>query len=229
MVYPVMRSNWRRSRAVIYSPLRDMGSLIYNDSKADFDFFTFSYENSEVNIKNINIVEHFKFKSEFWGETFLKLCNLIKNRYDVVLFMNSDLYVSVSSLNKFFDINDLFMLDFSQPSLSANSYYSHIHTINIPSGGVVEVPFIEIMMPCLSSRVINEICSIGITTISGWGIDNSLFPYIRDKLKLKNPAVIHDCTVIHVKPVESSRQYSDGLTVEEQMKKLKEYLILNSP
>jgi hypothetical protein len=227
-----MQPNWRRRRAVIYTPLSDMGSLIYNDAKANFDFFTFSYEDSDIDISKMggaNIAQHFKFKSEFWGESFLKLCNLINNRYDVVLFMNSDLYVSISELNKFFDINDLFMLDFSQPSLSFNSYYSHVHTMNIPGAGVVEVPFIEIMMPCLSTVVINEICRIGLTTISGWGIDNLLFPYIKDKLNLKNPAVIHDCSVLHVKPVESSRQYSDGLTAIEQMNKLREHLILNAP
>lgn len=227
MLYPLMQPNWRRRRALIVSPLKEMGSLIYNDATTDFDLFTFSFNDSEIThdiVKSLNPIEHFKFKSEFWGESFLKLCNLINHKYDVVCFMNSDLYVSVSSLNKFFEINDLFALDFSQPSLSANSYYSHPHTRHIPGGGVIEVPFIEIMMPCLSANVINEICRIGVTTISGWGLDTSLFPYIKNKMNLKNPAVIHDCVVVHVKPVESFRSYSDGLNANEQMDNLKKYL-----
>lgn len=227
MLYPVMQSNWRRRRAVIVSPLKDIGSLIYNDTIPDFDLFTFSFDDSDVandTIKSLNPKEHFKFKSEFWGESFLKLCNLVNHRYEVVCFMNSDIYVSVSSLNKFFEINDLFALDFSQPSLSLNSHYSHLHSRHIPGGGVIDVPFIEIMMPCLSANVINEICRIGVTTISGWGLDVALFPYIKNKLNLKNPAVIHDCTVIHIKPIESFRIYSDGLNPNEQMDYLKKYL-----
>lgn len=232
MLRPIIKPNWRRRRAVIVSPMPEMGVLIYNDGKPDFDIFTYAYDESELDyskMNGLNPIDHYKFVSEFWGESFLKLCKFINNRYEVVCFMNSDLFVTVTSLNKFFEINDLFSLDFSQPSLSDNSYYSHLHTKNIPGGGVVEVPFIEIMMPCLSNTVINEICKINKTTISGWGLDVYLFDYIRKKLTLTKPAVIHDCEVVHIKPIESNRIFSDGLSAYEQMKELELYLEANKP
>lgn len=220
MFRPFLRPRWRRKRAIVVSPDKVAGLLLLPDSDPNFDLITFSYDGSDLGtdlMNNLKSVQHFAFLSEQWGQSFLKLCHLVSSKYDVVCFMNSDLYVSISNMNNFFDIVDLYNLDFSQPSLSINSYHSHEHTLNIPGGGIKEVPFIEIMMPCLSSQVINEICRINLTTISGWGLDVYLFPYIQRKLKLKQPAVIHDCVVTHCKPVSSNYIYSDGLTAHEQM------------
>jgi hypothetical protein len=223
MLKPVLKPNWRRKRALIISPLPSVGLLLHNNSEPEFDLITFSYDMTDCPrqlLGDFAPVDHFKFESEFWGSSFFKLCQLVNGRYDSVLFMNSDLYVSISVLNTFFDLNDLYELDFSQPSLSANSYISHAHTKHNPAENVVEVPFIEIMMPCLSAKVINEIVNIGITTISGWGLDNYLFPYIQRKLNLKRPAVIHDCQVLHAKPVSSDVIYSNGLSASEEMSQL---------
>jgi len=222
-----MKKNWRRSRAVVVSPDKESGLLIYNDAEPDFDLITFSYDGSQLDPLLMNSLvskDHYAFQSEMWGQSFHTLCGLIGGKYDVVCFMNSDLYVGVSSLNNFFELFDLFELDFAQPSLSANSYISHNHTLNVSTSTVLEVQFIEIMMPCLSSKVINEINRIGMTTISGWGLDCYLFPYIQKKLNLRPPAVIHACQVMHIKPVSSNILYSDGLTAQEQANKLRDLL-----
>ena len=221
MLKPILKSNWKRKRALIVSPLKDTGILFSNDAEPNFDLITFSFDNEDLNLNlmnNLKVTKHYKFESEAWGESFFKLCCLIDCSYEVISFMNSDLFVSISSINNFFEINDFFGLDFSQPSLSINSYISHEHTRHIPGGGVMRVPFIEIMMPCLSSKVIKEVKEIGLTTISGWGLDCELFPFIENKLNLKPPAVIHDCQVIHAKPVSSNFIYSDGLNaVQHQL------------
>lgn len=225
-----MRKNWKRKRAVVISPDKASGLLIRNDAEPNFDLITFNYDSSDLDVQLMWGMEskcHYAFESEFWGESFFKLCGLIDESYEVVCFMNSDLFVGVSSLNEFFDTNDLFGLDFSQPSLGANSYFSHPHTVNIPGACAVQVPFIEIMMPCLSREVINEINRLGLYTISGWGLDVDLFPFIQRKLKLKAPAVVHTCQVIHSKSVSSGGvKYSDGLTAREQMEKLREAIAL---
>jgi hypothetical protein len=227
MLKPILKSNWKRRRALIISPLVEAGILLFNDAIPNFDIITFSFDNSDLNldlINNLEVTKHYKFESEAWGESFFKLCKLIDPSYEVVMFMNSDLFASISSINYFFEINDFFELDFSQPSLSVNSYISHDHTKHIPGGGVKQVPFIEIMMPCLSSLVVNQVNEIGITTISGWGLDCELFPFIENKLNLKPPAVIHDCQVIHAKPVSSNFIYSDGLNAVQQQLMIKNLL-----
>jgi hypothetical protein len=228
MFKPILKSNWKRKRALVVSPLKDTGILFSNDAEPNFDLITFSFTNEDLNLNlmnNLKVTRHYKFESEAWGESFFKLCNLIESSYEVVSFMNSDLFVSISNLNNFFEINDFFELDFSQPSLSINSYISHEHTRHISGGGVTKVPFVEIMMPCISSLVIKEINKIGLTTISGWGIDCHLFVYIEKKLNLKSPAVIHDIQVIHAKPISSNIVYSDGLNAAQQQLKLKSLLM----
>jgi len=222
---PKLRTQWRRNRAVIVAPDPEIGVLIRQNESPNFDFITFSYENKgpELSIiKELSPRRHYAFNSEFWGESFYKLCHLVRGSYDVVLFMNSDLLVPTSSLNTFFEINDMFALDISQPSLALNSYFSHDHTLYSPVNGLVsEIPFAEIMMPCLSGIVIEEICKLGLYTISGWGMDNYLFPYITKKLRLTPQAVVHACQVLHTKPVDSNRRvFSDGLTAHQQMERL---------
>jgi hypothetical protein len=215
--------NWTRRRALILAPDPQFGLLISRDVEPNFDLITFSYDSSPLNpelLNGISSLEHFSFQSEFWGESFLNLCKLIVDRYDVVCFMNSDIYAQVNHLNRFFDINDIFRLDFSQPALSRSSFYSHEFTLFNPLQSVVMCPFVEIMMPCLSNAVIREIVKINLTTISGWGIDIHLFPFIQRRLGLRPPAIVHECVVIHCKPVESNRIYSDGLSASQQASKL---------
>jgi hypothetical protein len=217
---PVLRANWRRKRALIVNPDAEFGSLLYKDANPDFELITFSYANKDLNLDLLNGLHphaHYKFESEFWGESFFRLCNLINGKYDVVCFFNSDLYVGVSSLNHFFEMVDFYNLDFSQPSLSWNSYISHEHTKHIPGAGVVEASFIEIMMPCLSAAVISEIVNLKLYTISGWGLDCFLFPYIQRKLNLLPPAIIHTCQVCHSKPISSNIIYSNGLSAYAEM------------
>lgn len=221
--------NWVRRRALIIAPDPQFGLLISKDVQPNFDLITFSYDSSPINpelLNGVSAAEHFSFQSEFWGESFLKLCKLIVDKYDVVCFMNSDIYAQVHQLNRFFDIVDLFKLDFSQPALSRSSFYSHEFTLFNPLHSVVVSPFVEIMMPCLSNTVIREIVSINLTTISGWGIDIHLFPFIQRRLGLRLPAIVHECVVIHCKPVQSSRLYSDGLSASQQAHMLE--LQLNS-
>ena len=44
--------------------------------------------------------------------------------------------------------------------------------------------------------------------------------FVQRKLNLKRPAVIHDCQVLHAKPVSSDVIYSNGLSASEEMSQL---------
>jgi hypothetical protein len=151
----------------------------------------------------------------------MHLCREVPQAYDVVFFLNSDILINYSDINRFFDYVDLFDLDICQPALSVNSYFSHNFLLKRAGLEVAIVPFVEIMMPCLSRRVINEMVQLNIFSISGWGMDCHLFPTLVRRMGLRPQCVVHAVSAIHAKPVESGRlTFSNGLTASEERSKL---------
>jgi hypothetical protein len=222
LIHP--KQKWRRSRVLFISPYEFDMPIIF-DTKPNFDIITFSYENKKLDDEYREIIkpiDHFSINSEFWGETFFRLCKEYKGKFETYGFLNSDIYISISEINRCFDLGDIAELDFWQPSLSQNSHFSHSFLLNDPSKNLETVPFIEIMMPFLSSEVINSICEINKFTKSGWGMDNFLFPKIQESKKLKEPTVIHACQGFHFKPISSiTKRFSNGMTAFEEMEALK--------
>jgi hypothetical protein len=217
---PVLRANWRRKRLVVVSPSPVWGSLLTPNAAPDFDLMTYSFDGSEATELCTSLPGykgHFSFVSEMWGESLHKLFPLIPAEYEVVQFLNSDIFISYAEINKFFDYVDMFALDVSQPALSLNSFYSLSWLLKKTSIEVEPVPFVEGMMPCLSRAVIDELVRIGLYTISGWGIDQFLFQIIVERLKLRPQAVVHAVTAVHTKPVESSEmRFSNGMNADEE-------------
>ena len=221
---PVLRANWRRKRLVVISPSAAWGSLLVQDAAPQFDLMTYSFDGSEATELCTSLPGwkgHFSFVSEMWGESLHKLFPLIPPEYEVVQFLNSDIFISYADINKFFDYVDMFALDISQPALSLNSFYSLPFTLKKTSIEVEPIPFVEGMMPCLSRAVIDELVRLDLWTISGWGVDQFLFQIIVERLKLRPQAIVHAVTALHTKPVESSQmRFSNGMTADEERNQL---------
>jgi hypothetical protein len=223
---PVLRPNWRRKRLVIVSPSTVWGSLLTQNAVPEFDLMTYSYDGSEATPLCTSLPGykgHFSFVSEMWGESLHKLLSLVPAEYEEVMFLNSDIFISYADLNKFFDYVDMFALDISQPALSLNSYYSYSYLLKKASIDVEPVPFVEIMMPCLSRAVIDELVRLDMWTFSGWGVDQYLFQNIVERLKLRPQAVVHAVAALHAKPIESTQmRFSNGLSADEERNQLRE-------
>jgi hypothetical protein len=225
-ITPVLRKSWKRKRLVIVAPSSEWGTLLPHDADPEFDLMTYSYDGSEQTAAGgalPGVVGHIALKTEMWGESLKLLFAKIPAEYEVVFFLNSDIYMSYSSINRLFDYADLFALDICQPALSLNSFYSHQFLLKKTAIDVEAVPFVEIMMPCLSRAVIDEMNRLGIFSISGWGLDKYVFANIVERLKLRPQCVVHAVTAIHTKPVESSRmRFSNGKTAHEECEELRQ-------
>lgn len=214
-------TNWRRSRAVVVSPFVKWGELIQEDVRRDFDLIFYSYEGHPVTCYQQTKMEpdgFLSFSSEFFGESIVKIYSELYPKYDVVMIVNSDVYCEVSTLNKLLNLGDLYSLDFFQPAHSPNGFVAHPHLVRQLSEDIREVPHIEIVAFALSKKAIQRVLELGIYSVSGWGMDTILFPYIQQRYGLRKSVVIDSCTIIHMKENESgSMRFSNTLSAAEEM------------
>lgn len=215
-------SNWRRSRAVFLGLEDDQVPLLEFDIEKSFNLITYSYTNKDLYDYPYKLSAqpdfHAKFSSDGAGESVFILSKLFKGRFQTNLTLPSDNYVTISELNRLFDIADLFSLDVYQISLSKDSYFSHPHTVNRPGLGIEEAPFAEWVGGGMSSQIWDAINELGVYSISGYGMDAFLIPAIQRKMGLKPPAIVHYCQMHQVRPVSSlPRVFRNGLTSMKEL------------
>lgn len=135
----------------------------------------------------------------------------IYDRYQYVMFMDND--VIIEDLALFASIVYENNFEICQPATS-NKNVSHKHLIK-KGNGVREVPFCEIMSPCIRIDVLKDLLKNHLyKSESGWGLDllwGKLYKnYVVDKV------VMH-----HTRPVSSGNWImSNGLTPFEEMQKI---------
>ncbi|WP_281890080.1 hypothetical protein [Limnohabitans sp. TEGF004] len=215
------KKKWRRNRLLVI-PLEKWDCLISESSNMEFDLATYSYSDSLSNIARTGLQKNAKFhiniNTEFWGESLYKLTESIRDKYEVYGFLNGDIWTTVDDINKCFEIGDLYELDLFQPSLSHSSFFSHPHTLNDPKYTLKKAPWIEVMMPFFSNRMLKLYSEFGYWNYSGWGIDCYIWPYLIKKNSLNEPAIIHCSTALHCKPIESNQiVFKNGLTANQEL------------
>jgi hypothetical protein len=208
-------------------PQENMGMQIVTDERQEFELITYSYYglgSSDEYCRPLKLTTHYSFITDFWGESFYNLCTILDKRGDFerVLFLNGDIQIAVSTINKMFKRAAENKYDFFQASLTSDSYGSHDFLVENDESLVDrKVPFIEIMMPGLSAKVVEEIVRMKIYTISGWGIDAVLFREIEKKIGSNGQFCIRDCKAKHIKPVESNlMKFKNGKTAIEELNAL---------
>lgn len=204
-------------------PQENFGMQIIADDEQCFELITYSYMGMGAIVDYVfplRLFKHLILKTEFWGESFFKLCKEIGMLEDCerAIFLNGDIEINVSALNSMFETAKQNDYDFFQAALTKDSYYSHDFLLKSESILNEKVPFIEIMMPGLSIRVIKEIAKRRVYTISGWGMDACLFRSIEKAINSNGQFCIMSCEAKHLKPVESHKTtYSNGKTAEEEL------------
>jgi len=224
MLAAELRKNWKRSRVLIL-PFEEWDCLISDNGSPEFDVITYSY-NSKLSKRNLTglqnkSVMHIPLETEFWGQSIFQLAQAIVGKYEVYGFLNGDIWTTIEDINKCFNIGDLYNLDLFQPSLSLSSYFSHQHTLNQPGHTLIEVPFVEIMIPFLSQALLKAYVDYGYWNYSGWGIDCYLWPVLAKLLNLKPPTIVHASLATHCKPVDSAAmRFSNGLTAQQELEQM---------
>ena len=192
------------------------------DEDPNFDLYIFNYGKSKYPYE---CVDEVMVETECKGDLmFYEVSYIINNNlsYDYVGFFDDDIKIKVSELNRMFLISSNNNLDLSAPSLTNDSYSSHKFTLNCGSG-VRSVPWVEVMMPCMSRRFLETFNGFikslyqDWNLVSGWGIDLHVFPLILRLIKGRC-AIIDDIKVHHYRPISSNnRTFKNGYSAHKEL------------
>ena len=162
--------------------------------------------------------ECISIKTEFKGVLMLEVCKYVKAiDYTYIGLLDDDQAISISSLNRLLDIATENNLDVFQPSVSADSYFSHPMFVQKNGHPPESVDWIEIMSPFLRKEIFEAGEDFYKSNISSYGVDRYLFPYLQKKLNRCNTALIHEVSVRHLKPVtDGNKQFSNGLDARQE-------------
>jgi Protein of unknown function (DUF707) len=119
--------------------------------------------------------------------------------YDYFLLPDDDLKATSDDIKRIFELATTHRLDVCQPSLSHDSYYSHMIYLQCPYFKIRYSNSIEIMAACLTQRVLKAALPILAESKSGFGVDG-----LWTRLMAENhyKAAILDCVSIqHTRPV----------------------------
>jgi hypothetical protein len=134
----------------------------------------------------------------------------ITEKYDYFWFPDDDVSVSSGDVSRLFEIARLNLLDVCQPSLSHDSFYSHIIYLQCPSFKLRYVNSVEIMVPCIAKRSLQRILPFFSSTRSGFGLDGLWTKLMEDNFR--KSAIIDTISVTHTRPI--------GGELHRQMKRL---------
>jgi len=129
--------------------------------------------------------------------------------YDYIMLPDDDLLASASDMNRIFEFASQHNADLCQPALDRNSYFSHPITLKHNSFNYRITNFVELMIPCLSRRMLEATLELFNESNSGWGMDNYWWELI-SKSKFSAPMIIDDITITHTRPVGSAGHGTGG-------------------
>ncbi|MBI4984257.1 MAG: hypothetical protein HZC24_02620 [Rhodocyclales bacterium] len=135
-------------------------------------------------------------------------------------FLDDDIELAVSDINRLLDIGRRCGLDVFQPSLSADSYGSFAHLFNDPGVWLRETSFVEVMMPFFSNFAFSACKSTFGESISGWGLD--FIWSSRMARQGRRLAVVHDVVAAHRRPSTSTGwKFANGMTSWDELAQIK--------
>jgi len=137
-------------------------------------------------------VNKYKAARQFLNEGLL-------NRFRGFMFLDDDLEITYSQLNRFLEYCNDQAFRLVQPSLSSDSSYSHKHLLNAKASGWRAVPMVEVMCPYFSRPALKLALKTFDLSYSTWGLDH-VWPQLLDV----EPIVVDEITIRHTRPVGDS-------------------------
>lgn len=119
------------------------------------------------------------------------------SRYRYVWLPDDDLLCQPEQVSRLFSICNDLQLDLAQPALTADSYFSHVITLQHREFQLRFTDFVEIMAPVLSIEMLAKVHPTLKGQVSGYGLDG-LWPRMTQMGKV---AIIDDTPVKHTRPV----------------------------
>ena len=142
--------------------------------------------------------------------------------YRGFMFLDDDLEMTYSDLNRFLEYCWAHGFGLAQPSLTSDSCYSHGHLLNASRSGWRSVGMVEVMCPYFSRDALRLALNTFDLSYSTWGLD-LLWPRLLDL----EPVVVDEFSIKNTKPVGGSDSafYAYlrriGVSPQREAKKLK--------
>jgi hypothetical protein len=134
--------------------------------------------------------------------------------YDYVWLPDDDIFASQDTITRMFETAAALKFDLCAPALHEASYYAHFTTMRNRNTFARMTGFVEIMVPCFSTRALDVLLpTLDLTTTGwGWGLD-SLWPKL---LEYRNTGIIDGTPVLHTRPVGAFRDAELGQRVMDE-------------
>lgn len=151
------------------------------------------------------VISH-HYKGGKWDglHDFFRLFPNMIDSYDFFWLPDDDIDASAATINSMFDLMTLHKLELAQPSLSSDSYLSHLICAWNPLFEYRLVTFVEIMVPVLHVSVLRRVIPLIGAFKSGFGLDFVWQRFTSDPLKCV--AIIDQVRVTHTRPVGGALQ-----------------------
>ncbi|MDB5929516.1 MAG: hypothetical protein JWR60_1223 [Polaromonas sp.] len=140
--------------------------------------------------------------------------------YERIWLPDDDILASPDTINRMFSLAEALEFDLCAPALHEASYYAHYSTMRNRRCFARRTGFVEIMVPCFSTRALKQLLpTLDLSPTGwGWGLD-SLWPKL---LGYRNIGIIDAATVVHTRPVGLFRDAGLGQRVRAESDRIME-------
>jgi hypothetical protein len=184
---------------VVLTDTNVISDWIFETSERNWDLWIVDLRSSRDEIPGANRVYTTNaFITKSLSIYYLKQ-DIFISKFKYVAFFDDDLKSTVLDVNKIFLWGEEHDLDLFQPSLSDDSYINHENLKQVKSSpGFRGAPFVEIMCPFMSSRLIQSINFLPLLAPSGWGLDIAISQVCVNEFN-RFPVVIDNISVEHTR------------------------------
>jgi len=192
------------------------------DAQPEFEILLFNFSgNGAVPTLKENSFYHelLNERTEFKGSLIYRAYLHLKDRseYQYVGWFDDDLLIAVSGINRLLELAQEQGFDAFQPATTSDSFNSHRFTIHRPGLSWLDTDWVEIMCPFYRKEIFDAAAEFYPASITSYGLDVYVYPYVQKLLGMDRTAVIHEVQVKHVRPVtDGDKRFSNGLTSREE-------------
>jgi hypothetical protein len=134
-----------------------------------------------------------------WNGLHKTLIDLDLEGRDYIWLPDDDIATSAQDVNRLFALCQHYGLAVAQPALSGDSYFSHPLFLRCAGFRLRYTNYIEVMVPCLSRKVLQKALPLFADTASGFGLD---YIWCRwPETGAFRAAVLDEVAVRHTRPV----------------------------
>lgn len=181
IVLDVLCESKPKNRFLAFVQATSNYNISYLEGERQFDVLLNYYDGSDAVSPGVDYVLRQKGTKTTAIKTILEKRPEILMSYDAVLFLDDDIVISKTDIEKLFRTAAAFGLDLAQASLSSESE-CYFDELKQPAAGrgVKPLTAVEIMMPVISARALRRCGWVFGEGISGWSVDLLLSAKIRE-------------------------------------------------